>query len=291
MSSWGNIDNAANAPYWAVNSTIAPDNPNRARPTAANVALLYGNTTPSVYTTDATIGLFLVDAAETNAGGDKVVDVSIIQGGSGYVEAPGVSFTGGGGSSAAASATVSGGKVTNITVTNTGSSYETVPTVVVQIPVLTVPTANVNASTDVITYTGYAQANGAALLFRKGAGAVIGGLLDANTYYVTPVNGNTFKLATSAADAANNITIDLTTTGSSGQYFEIVGGVRATAVADKGLGQDDGTNTGETTIAHAGWAIKRVGTGGRAGRVQWETLVALANTSTDGTDDTTLPDA
>jgi hypothetical protein len=64
MSSWGNYDNAANAPYWAVNSTIAPDNPNRARPTAANVALLYGNTTPNVYTTGKTIGLFMVDAAE-----------------------------------------------------------------------------------------------------------------------------------------------------------------------------------------------------------------------------------
>ena len=64
MSSWGNNDNAANAPYWAVNSTISPDNPNRARPTAANVAILYGNTTPDVYTTGKTIGLFMVDTAE-----------------------------------------------------------------------------------------------------------------------------------------------------------------------------------------------------------------------------------
>ena len=64
MSSWGNYDNAANAPYWAVNSTIAPDNPKYARPSAANVALLYGNTTSNVYTTNETIGLFMVDAAE-----------------------------------------------------------------------------------------------------------------------------------------------------------------------------------------------------------------------------------
>ena len=64
MSSWGNYDNSANAPYWAVNSTIAPDNPNRAAPTAANVALLYANTTPNVYTTDETLGLFMVDGNE-----------------------------------------------------------------------------------------------------------------------------------------------------------------------------------------------------------------------------------
>ena len=64
MSSWGNYDNAANAPYWAVNSTIAPDNPNRARPTLSNVTALYANTTANVYTTNTTIGLFMVDTAE-----------------------------------------------------------------------------------------------------------------------------------------------------------------------------------------------------------------------------------
>jgi hypothetical protein len=70
MSSWGNNDNAANAPYWAVNSTIVNAADVKAvasAPTAANVALLYGNTTADVYTTNATIGLFLVDAQESLA--------------------------------------------------------------------------------------------------------------------------------------------------------------------------------------------------------------------------------
>jgi hypothetical protein len=70
MSSWGNNDNAANAPYWAVNSTIvnaAGAKSVNAAPTAANVALLYGNTTADVYTTNSTIGLFLVDAQESLA--------------------------------------------------------------------------------------------------------------------------------------------------------------------------------------------------------------------------------
>lgn len=64
MSSWGNNDNAANAPYWAVNSAIAPNNPAFAAPTGANVALLYANTTPNVYITDETVGLFMVDGNE-----------------------------------------------------------------------------------------------------------------------------------------------------------------------------------------------------------------------------------
>jgi hypothetical protein len=69
MPSWGNYDNAANAPYWAVNSTIinaANTKINASAPTAANVALLYQNTTPDVYTTDETIGLFAVDAFEAD---------------------------------------------------------------------------------------------------------------------------------------------------------------------------------------------------------------------------------
>ena len=72
MSSWGNNDNAANAPYWAVNSTIvnaADVKSINAAPTAANVALLYGNTTPDVYTVGETIGLFAVDANEAAVGG------------------------------------------------------------------------------------------------------------------------------------------------------------------------------------------------------------------------------
>lgn len=69
MPAWGNYDNAANAPYWAVNSTIineANTKINASAPTAANVELLYQNTTPNVYTTGETIGLFAVDAFEAD---------------------------------------------------------------------------------------------------------------------------------------------------------------------------------------------------------------------------------
>lgn len=67
MSSWGNNDNAANAPYWAVSSALVNASDAKsvaAAPDAANVALLYGNTTSSVYTSGETVGLFMVDANE-----------------------------------------------------------------------------------------------------------------------------------------------------------------------------------------------------------------------------------
>lgn len=60
-----------------------------------------------------------------------VHQVALGSGGTGYTIAPGVSFSGGGGSGAAAIATVSGGVITAITVTNPGSGYTSVPTVII----------------------------------------------------------------------------------------------------------------------------------------------------------------
>jgi hypothetical protein len=288
MSSWGNNDNAANAPYWAVSSVINHNATSASAPTAANVALLYGNTQFQAYTQDTTVGLFMVDSAEMNAGGDKVTDVSLVNYGSGYVEAPSVTFSNGGGSSAAASASISGGKISNITVTNVGSGYTSDPTVTIQVPVITVPTGIVVAANDTIVYAGHNQANGAALVYNWNGSANIGGLLNGSTYYVAPIDANRFSLSTSAANAANNVVIDLTTNGGAGQYFTIVSGVRATAIADRGLSQGQ---TGAEHATHIGWNLKKVGAGGRAGRVQFETLVALANPIGDGSDDITLPDA
>lgn len=295
MSSWGNNDNAANAPYWAVNSTIMNDTVaegNVAHGDAANVALLYGNTTPDVYTTGQTIGLFMVDGTEAHAGGDNVTGVSIDVAGSGYVEAPGVTFSGGGGSGAAATATIAGGKVTKITITNVGSSYETVPTVAVQVPVLTTPTSSITTATDLITYTAHGQANTAALTYANGGGTSITGLVDGTIYYVGQKTTNTFKLYNTSANATTGGAtglMDLSGTGNDSQFFYINAGVGATAVAVKGLGSDGDGNT--SARANKGWNLRTVGTGGRAGRVQYETLVALAEVKGDGSDDITLPDA
>lgn len=41
---------------------------------------------------------------------------------------------------------------------------------------------------------------------------------------------------------------------------------------------------------HAGWVLRTEGSGGRAGRVFYETLVAMGSMSGDGSDDTVAPD-
>lgn len=289
MSSWGNNDNAANAPYWAVETVQTTNAPVASAPTAANVALLYGNTQFQAYTQGMTVGLFMVDATETTAGGDNVVDISLSNQGSGYVEAPGVSIVASAGAySATATASIAAGKVSNITVANTGVGYTSTPAVTLQVPVLTVPTASVIAANNVVMYTAHGQANSAALVYNWNGSANIGGLTNANTYYVVPVDANRFSLATTAANAANNVVIDITTQGGAGQYFTIVDGVGATAIASRGLSQ---SVSGAEHATHIGWNIKTVGSGGRAGRVQYETLVAISEVKGDGSDDITLPDA
>jgi hypothetical protein len=49
--------------------------------------------------------------------------------------------------------------------------------------------------------------------------------------------------------------------------------------------------SGAEHATHVGWNLKKVGAGGRAGRVTFETLVALSSPIGDGADDISLPDA
>jgi hypothetical protein len=363
-----------------VNSSITKNGASviHARPNATNAGYLYGNTTPGAYITDETIGLFMVDKDEEHAGSDNITDVSIIQGGSGYVEVPGVSFSGGGGSGAAATASIAGGKVTKILVTNTGSSYETVPTVNVNVPRLTIPTSGVNTTSETITKNGHGLSAGEQVKYYKvGGGTAIGGLTNATSYYAGQVTANTFKLYDTRAHgttavatltiptASVNTTSDtitsnahglvngaqvnynnqggasitgltsgndyyvvnattntfqlsatlggaaidlsgtgnnsqtfastgnlnLTGTGNNAQYFDKLDKVTATAIAVKGLGQGGGSDSGWTHAPHTGWNLKTIGTGGRAGRVTFETLTVVADVKSDGSDDIALPDA
>jgi hypothetical protein len=61
--------------------------------------------------------------------GKQVISVSITDGGSGYTSAPQVIISGGGGTGATTTATISGGVVTSVSLTFLGSGYTTAPTV------------------------------------------------------------------------------------------------------------------------------------------------------------------
>lgn len=231
-----------------------------------------------------------VNNTELGAGGDNVVSVAIIQGGTGYVEAPTVTFSGGGGSSAAATATISGGAVTAVTMTNVGSSYETVPSVAIAAPRLTVATSGINTGTDTVTYTGHGLTTADAIQYNNGGSTSATGLTSGTTYYARVANADSFTIYDTAAHAtAGGATglIDISGTGNNAQYFVLTGETTATATAAKGTGE-----TG-TSASHSGWVKRTVGTGAHAGRIKYEVLVAMSKNgiTSDAADDLQFPDA
>lgn len=64
--------------------------------------------------------------------GGKLASISVQSSGTGYLSAPAVTITGGGGTGATATSTVSGGVVTGITLTAVGSGYTSDPTVTIE---------------------------------------------------------------------------------------------------------------------------------------------------------------
>ena len=190
------------------------------------------------------------------------------------------------GDTAAATATVSGGVVTGITVTDVGSDYQSTPSVTVEVPKMTIPTSAVNASSNVITFAGHGLSDTDQITYNQvGGGTLMTNVTNGQTVFVRDKTDDTFKIAATSGGTAINIG-----TGHSAQTFTIVtGATTATAVASTGLGNDGDSNT--TELSHVGWVKKTVGTGGRAGRVQYETLVAASSISGDAADDIALPDS
>jgi len=133
-----------------------------------------------------------VDTTEINAGGDNTVSIALVQGGTGYVETPAITIA--------------------------------APTA------LTIATTAVSTANGTITATAHKLLTGTKLTYSAAAGTVLGGLTDATAYYVVYVDANTFKLASSLANAqaATPTTITLTGTGNSSQTFT---GDTATATA------------------------------------------------------------
>lgn len=278
MPLWGKTDVASNSVI------SAPAQFNKA-PNTANRDALYGNTTANGYGTGETIGMYGVDTTEMSVGSGGVATVVLVNRGSGYTANATVTISGGGGASATANATAntSTGKIQIVNITNAGSSYETNPTVTISAPSAITFNAlsAVSNTTDTIAL---ATANskflvGDSLTYTVASGnTAVGGLTSGQSYYVVAANTTTIQLASTPNGTAIDLTAGVSETGHS------LTGVTATAAATVGGAQNRG-------VTHAGWVIRKEGTGGRAGRVQYETLVAMGSMTSDGSDDTVLPDS
>ena len=200
------------------------------------------------------------------------------------------------GDTATATATISGGKVTGITITGVGSDYQSAPTITVAAPSgtgslnLTSSSVLIVADDEIVVPAAFYAVieTGEAVTYAQGGSGAQADLTDGTVYYlIKSATANKISLATSAENAVAGTKIDLTAVASGGTAHSFTGGT-ATATATLGLGADGDDDSRD--MAHIGWVKKTVGTGGRAGRVHYETLVAASSMSGDA-EDIATPDS
>lgn len=288
MAQWGNTDDAANSVLWATTQV-------NLTPNTTNQTTLFGNTTIGGIVPNRAVGQFGLDATEIRVSGNAAIQQYVItSGGSGYASnaAVTVANSAGGSNTVAANSTVTLGRVTAVTANVTIAGYNTAlgaPAVTIAAPAAINIVSNTAGFSNTLDTFIVTSANsrfqvGDRLYYQVPAGNTAIAPLTANTfYYVQAANTTTLKLAATPNGAA----IDLTDARNlaSPETHTIIGDT-ATAVAEL-------TEVGYTKgAAHTGWVLRTVGSGGRAGRVQYETLVAFGgNFSNDATDDAILPDA
>lgn len=281
MAQWGNTDDAANSVLWAtalVNLT----------PNTTNQTALFGNTTVGAFIANEAVGQFGLDATEIRVSGNAAVQQYIITNpGSGYAAnaAVTVANTSGGANTQAANSTATTGRITAVNANVTISGYTSAPAVTIAAPAAQSFNANsaVTNATDAIAIS---SANslflpGDKVTYTVAAGnTALTNLTSGATYVIKTSNTTAVTLAAGINAPTIDLTKGLTETGHS------LTGETATAVAEL-------TEVGYTKgAAHTGWVLRTVGTGGRAGRVQYETLVAFGGDfSNDASDDAILPDA
>ena len=265
---------------------------------------MFGNTTVGAFIPGAAKGIFGVDPTEVGVGNGAIAELYVTSGGTGYGANAVVTITVNGTSNAlAVNSTVSlsggtRGRVTALTV-NAAGSYTVNPTVSIAAPTTINITANSTGfsnSTDTLVVS---SANsrfqvGDRLFYGVPTGNSAIAPLTGNTYYYVSF-ANTTVLAISATSGGANINITDARVDASAETHTIKGD---TATGYVVVGGSHGKG-----IAHAGWVLRTEGTGGRAGRVHYETLVAMgslgqtdakygtAATTADASDDSILPDS
>ena len=263
MANWGNTDDAANSVTWAtarVNLTANSD----------NQANLFGNTTTSAFITGAAVGQFGVDTTEMGVANGSIVSYVITGGGTGYSANATVTVVGNGTANAQANSL---GKIGAVNVVLPGNTYTTAPAVTIAAPsgkTFNALTAVAN-TTDFISVATNPFVNGDFLTYTVAAGnTVVGGLANAASYYAVSANSTGLKLALTVGGDVINVTASVTETGHTFTGRTATANAVISGAYGKGF--------------HAGWVLRTVGTGGRAGRVQYETLVAMGSIADDGED-------
>ena len=267
---------------------------------------MFGNTTMSAFVPGKAVGVFGVDTAEVNVTNGSIALTYVTSGGSGYGANAVVTlaFANGDTNATAVNTTVNStsnaGRVTSLNINAAGSGYEktTITGTTIAAPAAINITANSTGFSNTTDTLVVSTANskwqvGDRLYYSVPTGNTPISPLTGNTYYYVSF-ANSSTIALSATSGGANIDLVDTRVTNPGETHTIRGDT-ATGYITVG-----GTYEG---VAHAGWVIRTEGSGGRAGRVQYETLVAMgslgaqtaaygtAATTADASDDAILPDA
>lgn len=192
-----------------------------------------------------------VSATEQGVGADQILSVTLLGGGTGYVEEPVPTITSEDGTGATFDVTISGGAVTVIAITDAGSGYVAGDSITIPKARVTVPTTSIAADTDVFGYDAHGFAAGEAVKYYDGGGTAVAGLTDEASYFISAIGltVDEFRLATSALLAAGNG--NLATVAISGTGGEFTCAADTLAVDDRvqisGTLTGDGAITGYTT--------------------------------------------
>lgn len=278
MATWGAKDASSNAVLWApaqVNKT----------PNTANRNNLYGNTTAGSFITNKTVGMFAVDATKAHVGKKYLITVSANAAGSSGSYVPGEVLT----------------------IDNTGATSVANATVVVAST--KVRTVSANAATG----TGYANGDtvtcNTGVMTTNAVFTVTTGLSNTSVASLTLTTNGVFTTNPTLADGF----LKTLTGNGSGAKATVTMGVAALAIGNDGdysviptqannntlSGSASGNGataaftwgSGHVGVAHTGWVLRTVGTGGRAGREFNEVLVAGGITSENASSNTVFPSA
>ena len=264
---------------------------------------MFGNTTIGAFIPNQAVGIFGIDATEMGISGSTAGIFRVTSGGTGYGANAAVTLTYANGTtntsavnSTAGSTGTNAGRITTLTSNIAITGVNETPALTIAAPALIIFNGNtdVTANTIAITSANSKFQVGDALTYAGNTLSTPGGLTDQTVYYVSFVNTSVLALSTTVGGA--NIALTKATGTATTANGATIQGRTATGYLDLAGGRAH-------PAAHAGWVVRREGTGGRAGRVHYETLVAMgslgAQTAAYGTpanvadtsDDTVLPDS
>jgi hypothetical protein len=279
MALWGNTDTASNSCIFAAaqfNKT----------PNTGNQTALFGNTNYDAFVTGMMVSQYGVDSTEIGVSNGAIVSYTVTSPGSGYSAnaVVTVSIAGVANVTVANSTVNNSGKVSALTINVATTDLTTSPEVTIAAPAAKVFSANtlgVNATADAILIT---TANS---IFRVGdyvtysvaaGNTALSPLASGSQYYIVAANTTAVKISSTKGGTAVNLEIVV-----ANEAGHSLTGETATATAViSGL---------KNKVPHTGWVIRTEGTGGRAGRVQYEVLATLNGPTTDASDDTYIKDA